>query len=86
MLYFKEKLASKQKKLDDQQKLVDLQSSSVVIPKVAYKKLSFDQKKMEVLNVKRMIACFEDKLSFLAQNNLTVRTDIQKIFEDATKK
>jgi hypothetical protein len=31
---------------------------------------------MEVLNVKRMIACFEEKISALTENNLKVRTDI----------
>jgi hypothetical protein len=41
---------------------------------------------MEVLNVKRMIACFEDKISALAKNDLKVRTDVEKILEDATKK
>ena len=40
---------------------------------------------MEVLNVKRMIACFEDKISALAANDLKVRTDIEKILEEATK-
>ena len=41
---------------------------------------------MEVLNVERMIACLEDKISALAQNELKVRTDIEKIFDDASKK
>ena len=86
MHYFEEKLASKQKKLDDQQNQVDLKLSSVVIPEVAYKKLSFEQKKTEVLNVKCMSASFEDKKGALAKNNLKVRTDIEKILEDATKK
>jgi hypothetical protein len=41
---------------------------------------------MEVLNVTRIIACFNDKLSALGKNDLKVRTDVEKILEDATKK
>ncbi len=41
---------------------------------------------MEVLNVTRIIACFKDKLSALDKNDLKVRTDVEKILEDATKK
>ncbi len=86
MLYFEKKLASKQKKLDDLKNQLDLKLSQVIIPAVAFKRLSFEQKKIEVLNVKRMIACLEDKISSLAKNDLKVRTDVEKIIEDATKK
>ncbi len=60
--------------------------SSVIIPSMAFKNLSFEHKRLEVFNVKRMINCFEGKITALVKNDLKVRTDIEKIIEEGTKR